>query len=81
MVPVRLKETPGKEAMEDKVLPMAWNVNVYNLINSNCSFSFCPSSVFYVNLYVAPCETNQFWPWQMMQLEGMACHLLQKHQK
>jgi hypothetical protein len=43
------------------------------------SFLFCPSSIFYVNLYDAPRESNRFWPWQTTRLEGMACHLLQKH--
>jgi hypothetical protein len=33
------------------------------LIKSNCSFWFCPSSVFYLKLYEAPRAANQFRPW------------------
>jgi hypothetical protein len=31
----------------------------HNLINSDCRFWFCPSSVFYVNLYGVPRATNR----------------------
>jgi hypothetical protein len=38
------------------------NAFFYNLIKSDCSFWFCPSSVFYLNLYEAPRAANRFQP-------------------
>jgi hypothetical protein len=45
------------------------------------SFWFCPSSVFYVNLYGIPRATNRLWPWKKPHLEEMVRHLLQKELK
>jgi hypothetical protein len=52
--------------------------DLHNLLKSDCSFWFCPSSIVYVNLYEAPHAANRFWPWQTSPLEEMVCHLLQK---
>jgi hypothetical protein len=87
MVESSLPRWPVKIALPEVSIPcvtLLMTVNTpllkarHNLLKSDCSFWFCPSSVFYVNLYEVPRAANWFWPWQTSPLEEMVHHLLQK---
>jgi hypothetical protein len=56
-------------------------IDRHNLLNSDCLCWFCPSSVFYANLYGTPRATNHLWPWKTAPLEEIVRHLLQKELK